>query len=127
MKLRTKLILTYVFWALLLQQHPGAGQKIDAILSGKLNRIWSFSGYLAISLVVICVAVALCRPLKKSWPTISFAAFTAWFVALLSFWLCMMSIAHNINGETHFLLALFLFFILPHIVIPIAPLVVLCF
>ena len=126
MKQQTKLTLTYIFWALLLQHHAGAGQKLHAIAYGKLNRLWSLSGYLTITLVVICIGVVLCRPLKKSWPTISLTAFAAWFIAFLSFWTCLiLTFKYLPSGEEHMLLGLFFLSVLPHILVPIAPILIL--
>lgn len=125
MKKLTKLSFAYILWAFLLQHHAVAGQKVFAILNGKMNRLWTLSGYLAISLAVISLSVVLCRPLKRSWPGTAIAAFTAWFVAFLAYWSCLVHYGNKLSYENLF--ALFAYLVLPHIIVPIAPLGVLAF
>ena len=125
MKKRTRLILTYIVWALLLQHHAGAGQKVFAILSGKTDRLFTLSGYLAISFVVIVAGCFLCRPSRWPTPAVIVAAFGAWLSAFLGFWCWMVHCFSNASYENPF--HLFAYLVLAHILVPIAPLAVVGF
>jgi len=125
MKNYTKLAIVYLIWAALLQQHAGAGQKLFATFNGTPDRLLGLTGYLGTSLLVIIAGAFLCRPYHTNMPFLVAKAFLAWVVAFTVFWLAAPRFFANVSIENPF--GLFGYFVLPHLVLPVAPLAVVAF
>ena len=118
-----KIIAIYIFWAVFLQHHAGAGQKLMAILNGQINRMWSLSGYLSISLIIIVCGVYIATYPRKPPVVLCLKVFLAWIVSFGMFWAVLVKTGGRMSIES--IATMLIYFVVPHMLVPLLPLLLL--